>query len=390
VCNGTGKDTVSDRLSEVTHEGTDQYNYNEAHRITDINGVSYSWDNNGNLLSDGDRTFTYDHADRLTSVFDGSSTYAFAYDGLGHRYQQTIDSTTTTYALDIAANLTQVLSDGSNDYLYGLGRIGGSNAGEWQYTLADALGNVRQLSDSTASITLSQSYEPFGSALKSYGDVSSDFGFTGEQDEIAGLVFLRARYYDPGLGRFITKDPFPGVPSLPSTLHPYQYALNNPVNLVDPSGEIIPALIGALVIGALIGGIGGGINFALNNQGMSLGDMVSSGCFWRSVGIGAAAGAIAGLVGWAINWATPILMVKIGFSAHMTFGAAIFLGALSGPLASVAGQLTQNDFLKRDLGEGIFCAAIGGAIIGGIAGGLGYKIREWFGSSLLEKQILNR
>jgi hypothetical protein len=83
-------------------------------------------------------------------------------------------------------------------------------------------------------------------------------------------------------------------------------------------------------------------------------------------------------------------MVKIGFSAHMTFGAAIFLGALSGPLASVAGQLTQNDFLKRDLGEGIFCAAIGGAIIGGLAGGLGYKIREWFGSSLLEKQILNR
>jgi RHS repeat-associated protein len=71
--------------------------------------------------------------------------------------------------------------------------------------------------------------------MKVYGDSASNFGFTGEQDAVADLVFLRARYYDPGTGRFITKDPFPGVPSLPSSLHPYQYALNNPINLVDPS-----------------------------------------------------------------------------------------------------------------------------------------------------------
>ncbi|MCH7480808.1 MAG: hypothetical protein IIC79_05385 [Chloroflexi bacterium] len=70
---------------------------------------------------------------------------------------------------------------------------------------------------------------------------------------MAGLVFLRARFYDPSIGRFLTKDPFPGFPSLPSTLHPYTYAMNNPVNLVDPSGQN-PLLI--LAAASFLAGVG--------------------------------------------------------------------------------------------------------------------------------------
>ncbi|MCH7588854.1 MAG: RHS repeat-associated core domain-containing protein [Chloroflexi bacterium] len=68
---------------------------------------------------------------------------------------------------------------------------------------------------------------------------------------MAGLVFLRARFYNPNVGRFLTKDPFHAFPSLPSMLHPYTYALNNPVNLVDPSGHN-PLLV-AMGLGGLIG-----------------------------------------------------------------------------------------------------------------------------------------
>jgi RHS repeat-associated protein len=135
-----------------------------------------------------------------------------------------LDNTTTV--------LSQVLGDGTNSYLYGLGRIGESGGGVWQYPLSDALGSARQLTDPSGDLTLTQYFEPFGSPLKAYGDASSEFGFTGEQDGIGNLVFLRARYYDPGTGRFITKDPFPGIPSLLNTFHPYQYAQNNPINLV--------------------------------------------------------------------------------------------------------------------------------------------------------------
>lgn len=236
-------DAAGNRLRQETHEGTNTYNYDAKHRIAQVDGVAYSWDPAGNLLSDGKRTFNYDHADRLISVTDGSSTYAFTYDGLGNRYQQSINGDTGTSSLDIAADLTQVLGNGTESYIYGIGRIGESSPNGWQYPLSDALGSVRQLADSSASISLSRSYEPFGAPLKTYGDGSGAFGFAGEQDEIAGLVFLRARYYDLSTGRFITKDPFPGVLSLPSTLHPYQYALNNPVNLLDPSGENLWTII---------------------------------------------------------------------------------------------------------------------------------------------------
>jgi RHS repeat-associated protein len=377
-------DAAGNRLSEATHEGTHQYSYDEAHRITDVDGVSYDWDPAGNLLSDGERTFSYNHADRLTSITDGSSTYAFAYDGLGNRYQQSIDGTTTTYSLDIAADLTQVLGDGTNAYLYGLGPIGKDGAGGWQYSLQDALGSVRQLSDPSSSIILSQSYEPFGASLKVYGKGSRTFGFTGEQDGIAGLVFLRARYYDPGTGRFITKDPFPGVPSLPSTLHLYQYALNNPINFVDPSGEIIPAIITAMAAGVIIGGVMGGIGYALSHPGQSLGDMLSSACFWQAVLVGEISGAIAGAVGWAVGAATPALMLKYGLTAKMTLGLNIGFSFLSGSAASIVGQFTTNLLLGMDLGEGLAFAAFSGGIIGMVTGGIGYKLHEWMGNPKID------
>ena len=138
---------------------------------------------------------------------------------MGNRYQQTIDNTTTTYALDLAVGLTQVLGDGSSNYTYGLRRIGEEQDGAWQYPLGETLGSARQLTDTTASVSMAQNFEPFGAPMTTAGAESSDFGFTGEQDA-AGLVFLRARFYDPTVGRFLTKDPFLGYHSSPATLHP--------------------------------------------------------------------------------------------------------------------------------------------------------------------------
>jgi RHS repeat-associated protein len=92
--------------------------------------------------------------------------------------------------------------------------------------------------------------------MKAYGESSSYFGFTGEQDWIAGLVFLRARYYDPGIGRFISKDPFPGILEEPSSLNPYNYAYNNPILYLDPNGQFafIPLMLVAAA-GGLLGGL---------------------------------------------------------------------------------------------------------------------------------------
>ena len=115
----------------------------------------------------------------LTTVFQGGVGYAFAYNGLGDSLQQTVEGVTTNYTLDLNTGLTQVLSDGTNSYLYGLGRIGEYDTTR-SYHLTDALGSVRQITDSTAEIALTQNYEPYGDVMSTTGGEGSKYGFVGE------------------------------------------------------------------------------------------------------------------------------------------------------------------------------------------------------------------
>ena len=73
---------------------TTTYNYDHANRLTDVNGVTYTWDANGNLLNDGVNTYVYDSANRLKSVSNQSSVSGFKYNGLGDRLSQTVNGNT--------------------------------------------------------------------------------------------------------------------------------------------------------------------------------------------------------------------------------------------------------------------------------------------------------
>jgi RHS repeat-associated protein len=111
------------------------------------------------------------------------------------------------------------------------------DAGAWEYILPDALGSVRQVIDAAGQVSLAQGYDPFGNLLEQVGVGQSGFGYTGEQeDPSTGLIFLRARYYEPMTGRFLSEDTKPGIAYQPKSLHIYMYAWNNPVLLTDPSG----------------------------------------------------------------------------------------------------------------------------------------------------------
>ena len=223
---------------------TTTYTYTyDANRLADVNGVAYTWDDNGNLLSDGVKTYTYDHANRLVSVAGPSSSVSYAYNGLGDRLQQTVDSVTTNYSLDLNNWLTQVLADGTNTYLYGTARIAQYDASGAEFFLADALGSVRQLADSAGWVQLSNVYEPFGEVLDDAGSIATSYGFTGEwTDSYIELVYLRSRYYSPGIGRFLTKDVWPGDSTRPLSLNGWNYAEGNPVNFADPSGRCVTCI----------------------------------------------------------------------------------------------------------------------------------------------------
>ena len=240
-------DEVGNRKTETTPGGVTAYDYDDANRLASVNGVTYTYDANGNLKSDGVNRYSYDYANRMSELCSNwdevgqvclGDVYTYAYNGRGDRLQQTVGSVTTNYVLDLNAGLTQVLSDGTTTYLYGNGRVGEYN-GIWTYYAADALGSVRQIVDASGTVQFAQSYEPYGDVLANVGSGGGNYGYAGEWTDASGLQYLRARYYNTGIGRFLTRDTWEGDYNNPLSLNRWVYVEGNPVRYSDPSGHTV-------------------------------------------------------------------------------------------------------------------------------------------------------
>jgi len=226
-------DLAGNRLSEsVALDGgapaVTSYTYNAANQISN---QGFSYDANGNLTNDSVNAYTWDRANRLLSM--GGISYA--YDGLGNRVSQTVNSIVTNYLLDVQPGLVQVLTltTGGNTSRFVHGPRGifayENNSGEWGVVAQDGLGSVRVDVDDNLVVQAAQHYEPYGVPFGVQGDFGLPFGFTGESTDANGLVYLRARYYNPALGVFPNLDPM-------ENLNRYQYVGANPVNKADRSG----------------------------------------------------------------------------------------------------------------------------------------------------------
>ncbi|MDH5665419.1 MAG: N-acetylmuramoyl-L-alanine amidase [Nitrosopumilus sp.] len=95
---------------------------------------------------------------------------------------------------------------------------------------------MRQLSDAAGAVILAQNYEPYGETMNVYGTGASNYGYAGEWTDGTGLQHLRARYMDPGTGRFLTRDTWAGEYNSPMSLNRWMYVMGNPVMYTDPSG----------------------------------------------------------------------------------------------------------------------------------------------------------
>ena len=102
----------------------------------------------------------------------------------------------------------------------------------------DGGGSVRQLTDSTGKVTDEYEYDAFGNSFTKSGTTPNNYLYRGEQfDADLGLYYLRARYYNPNTGRFLSRDPNAGYLDKPASLHKYLYANGDPVNGLDPTGR---------------------------------------------------------------------------------------------------------------------------------------------------------
>ncbi len=221
-------DAVGNRL---TKNGTG-YTYDAADQLLTAGSTNYAYDKNGNQtsrVSGSSDIFAYDHENRLTSATVAGQASSSSYNGDGLRITHTAGAT-TTYKWDIAASLPVVLQDDANTYVYGLDLISATDSSPTPvqtYFLYDGLGSTVNLTDGSGTVTATYTYDVFGAHT---GGGSNQWLFTGEQrDGDSSLYYLRARYYDPAIGRFLGRDPLPGG-------NLYAYVGSNPVNYADPSG----------------------------------------------------------------------------------------------------------------------------------------------------------
>ena len=211
--------------------------------------TSYSYDANGNQTAAGSRTFSYDLANRLTSTTNGGTTTSYSYDGDGNRLTATTAGAPTKYLWDTnasAAPTTRARTRRQRQpdpplHLRRPPHLDDSGGADYYYHY-DTLGSVGNLTSANGTTEWTYGYEPFGNATTvTQNDPSAPANpnqFVGEYLDPSGLYNLRAREYEPSIGRLLSVDP---AQQEPGSAHDsdYAYAGDAPTVMVDPSGKTL-------------------------------------------------------------------------------------------------------------------------------------------------------
>ncbi|WP_337175134.1 RHS repeat-associated core domain-containing protein [Paludisphaera sp.] len=414
-------DNANRLASETNAEGTVTYTYDDTSQLTgatgsrsesygyDLNGnrnttgyttgagnklavspgTTYGYDAEGNLTTKTETTtgqvttYSYDHRNRMTGTTQRSSggtvlmQATYTYDAQDRRIGTKVDA---DGAGPGAAVQAWTVYDGQNPYadftgadtlqkryLHGLAvdelLARTDSAGTTAWYLADKLGSVRDVVDTSGAVINHIVYDSFGKVVSETSPANGDrHKFTGrEYDAETGLYYYRARYYDSTTGRFLEQDPV-GFSAGDANL--YRYVGNSPTNATDPSGNF--GVAGALVGGSVGAVVGGLLAWHSGGDAWSI---------WVGVGSGYVGGAIAG---------TGVGLVGGGIMGSI--GGAV--GTAAGNYANDPQMMWSNPYgFWGGVGLGALIGGAGGALTGGFKGRYDLDEPETLWSAILATKI---
>jgi RHS repeat-associated protein len=246
--NSFGWDAASNRTSARQGHSVTTTTYDAADQVLASGTLTYRYDATGSLVERAGEgqprlACTYDGLGQVTELRAGEDVVTYQYDGLGRRVART-DRTGLTQRIYDGLSVVAELSpsrDAALETTAGLLVLHRQDSTGQYYLHADGNGNAGLVTDGAGALVARYAYSAFGSRLPlgASPELPGPLGFCGAfgvRQDAGGLLDMRARLYDPDLGRFITPDPWPAYLPDPVTLNRYLYALGDPISQVDPLG----------------------------------------------------------------------------------------------------------------------------------------------------------
>jgi len=366
-------DAAGNRVQTIVNGETTDYSTNNLNQYSSAGDAVYGYDDDGNLISkteDGETWgYSYDTENRLVGVVepDGKTTQ-YEYDALGNRIATVYDGERTEYLVDpfgFGDVVGEYANGGVSRYTHGIGLVSRSNAVDGTaFYDSNSIGSTTGLTGSNGSYQNSYSYRPFGGEIFEREGITNPFEFIGQwgvMEDVNDLNYMRARFYRPSSGRFMSTDPI-GILGQDANL--YRYAINNPVQATDPQGTVIWFVVIGAAAKVLI------YRATTEKEARNLEGYLRAAVEGGLLGVG---GAVA--VGRVTGGAAMTAFEKVVFTTHY------------GPFVHTVGSLTEfavGGVFPEDYDEGFIASQLSGSYLAP------FKSRLFKDKEIYRKHIYNQ